>query len=72
MARLTLGIETIVDEILIEWIDSDGKNVRFDAIAVVSDYRISSALPALHRLSARLEGRSTPWGAVRAARRSRG
>jgi len=46
----------LADQILGEWVLSDDENVRFDAMSLVDDFSIVTALPALkelvHRLSA--------------------
>ena len=44
-----------VDGLLVEQVDSDDKNVRFDAFAVIREFRIVSALQALRALAERLE-----------------
>ena len=44
-----------VDELLAEQLISEHETVRFDAIALVADFKITSALPALRRLAGWLE-----------------
>jgi uncharacterized protein HemX len=53
-----------VDELLAEWVLSDDPNLRFDAMALISDHNIRSALPWLRLLAERLEdasGSSAPY-----------
>lgn len=50
----------IVDEILTEWVLSDDETKRFDALALIDEYRVRSALAALRTLAARLEGGTGP------------
>lgn len=50
----------VVDELLSEWALSDDENQRFKALALVSDHRIVSALPALRELLVKLQDSPTP------------
>lgn len=59
-AALDADARRVVDELLSEWVLSDDENLRFDALALVSDHRILSALPALRELLVRLDGATTP------------
>ena len=52
----------VVNAILAEWVLSDDPSKRFDALALIDEHRISSALPALRELRKNLE-RSTGPGA---------
>jgi hypothetical protein len=38
-----------------EWLLSEDENMRFDALAMVRDLRVMSAMPALRELATRLE-----------------
>lgn len=51
---------TEVDEVLSSWVLSDDLAERFDALAVISDNSVRSALPALRELSTRLERSQDP------------
>jgi hypothetical protein len=42
------------------WLRSDDESLRFDAIALIRDQQISTALPELHELADRLETASGP------------
>jgi cysteinyl-tRNA synthetase len=44
----------VADQVLAEWALSDDEKVRFDALALVDDFKIVSALPALRELASRL------------------
>ncbi len=50
----------IVDALLAEQLTSEDETVRFDAIALIADFKISSALPALRRLADWLESQPFP------------
>ena len=45
----------IVDQLLAEQVESPVANVSFDALAVIREFRVVSALPALRSLADRLE-----------------
>jgi hypothetical protein len=49
-----------VEDVLRDWIRSEDPSLRFDALAIVSDYALTSALPALHDLARRLAGSHAP------------
>jgi hypothetical protein len=49
-----------VDYILAEQVESTSESDRFDALAIVGEFRILSALPALKRLASRLENSDDP------------
>ena len=51
----------VVDEVLAEWVDSDDLGRRFDALALISEHRIASALPAVRRLARKLALAKEPW-----------
>ena len=59
-AALDADAREVVDELLSEWVLSDDEKHRFDALALVSDHRVLSALPALRELLVRLDGSTTP------------
>jgi hypothetical protein len=44
----------LANEVLQEWVLSDEEGVRFDALALIDDFKISSAVPALKALADRL------------------
>jgi hypothetical protein len=50
----------LADQVLSEWTLSDDENVRYDALVLIGDFRIMSALPALRELSARLRRSNAP------------
>jgi hypothetical protein len=50
----------LADQVLSEWTLSDDDNVRYDALVLIGEFRIMSALPALQKLSARLRGSKAP------------
>lgn len=59
-AALDPDERSAVDEVLGEWVLSDDPNLRFDAMALISDHNIRSTLPSLRRLAERLEDASAP------------
>jgi hypothetical protein len=50
----------LADQVLAEWALSDDENVRYDALVLIGDFKIVSALPALRDLAARLRLSKTP------------
>ena len=50
----------VVDELLAEWILADDENKRFDALALISEHRVESAMSALYRLAERLRASAAP------------
>ena len=62
-ARLDVADRVEVDVVLRSWLLSDDEGERFDAVAVVDDNVVCSAIPALRELMDRLESSDSP-GAV--------
>lgn len=50
----------MADEVLGEWALSEDERVRFDALALIDELKIKSAIPALQRLAARLADSTMP------------
>jgi hypothetical protein len=50
----------IVDRLLAEQLGEDDEDIWFDALAVIREFRITSALPALRQLADRLESANGP------------
>lgn len=44
-----------IDELLAKWVLSDDEAERFDALAIIFDHDVASAIPALRQLASRLE-----------------
>jgi hypothetical protein len=44
----------LANQVISEWVLSDDETVRFDAILLISEFRIFDAVPALHALTSRL------------------
>jgi hypothetical protein len=51
---------SVVDQLLAEQLMSEDETVRFDAIALIRQFEITSALPALRRLADWLESQHWP------------
>lgn len=51
---------SMANQVLIEWALSDSEKVRFDALVLINDFHIVSAIPALRELAIRLESTNTP------------
>jgi hypothetical protein len=49
-----------VDAVLAEWLSTGHEGLRFDAMALIREHKIASALPALRALAASLEVSSLP------------
>lgn len=50
--------QALADRVLADWVVSDDETVRFDGLALVEDFSVVLALPALRALASRL-GTST-------------
>jgi len=50
----------MADRVLCEWALAEDDTVRFDALALIDKFRISSAKPALQNLARRLAARHDP------------
>jgi len=50
----------LADQVLAEWALSQDEKTRFDALALIDDFEIITAVPALHKLAARLESDHAP------------
>jgi hypothetical protein len=50
----------VVDQLLCEQLASDDETVRFDALALIHEFRITAALPALRTLADWLEAQNSP------------
>lgn len=57
---LTLDERLVVDRLLAEQLSSDDENVRFDALALISEFSVVSAVPALRQLASWLESQRWP------------
>ena len=58
--RLDNGARAKANDGITRWLLSDVEAKRFDAVALVREFRITQAVPALMELSQRLELESTP------------
>jgi hypothetical protein len=58
--NLEVADRAAADQCLVEWLASDDENRRFDALALVDDFRIKRAQPALRLLRERLKLSKTP------------
>jgi len=50
----------LADQVLTEWVLSERPSVRFDALALIEDFRIIKAIPALETLAKRLPSSRSP------------
>lgn len=50
----------MADEVISEWVLFESEKMRFDALALIDDFCIERAMPALHDLAIRLSTSSTP------------
>ena len=50
----------MADQVLSEWALSEDEGIRFDALALIDDLKIQTAVPALHKLATRLALSATP------------
>lgn len=50
----------MADQVIVEWALSSDENLRFDALALIREFEIASAAPALRQLAERLSTLQTP------------
>jgi hypothetical protein len=50
----------MADQVLDEWVLSEDENVRFDALALIHDLKIATAMPSLRALATRLTSSTVP------------
>jgi hypothetical protein len=58
--RLSPAERREIDSLLAESLGSSDEDVRFDALALIDEYRIASTLPQLQSLASRLLTETTP------------
>ncbi len=49
----------MADQVLAEWALSEDEKVRFDGLALIDDFPIATAIPALQKLAKRLASLAT-------------
>jgi cysteinyl-tRNA synthetase len=59
-ALLKIEEREVAGSVLIEWLQSEDESLRFDALALVDDFRITAAVQALRQLSKRLASNTAP------------
>lgn len=52
--------QKLADQVLKEWVLSDDENLRYDALILIGDFRITSAVSALQELATRLKHSKAP------------
>jgi len=50
----------MADAVLSEWVQSYDENLRFDGLALIDDFKIVTAIPALRKLAGRLALSTAP------------
>ena len=50
----------MADQVLSEWALSEDEGLRFDALALIDDLKIDTAVPVLHKLATRLSSSKAP------------
>ena len=53
----------MADQMLAEWALSEDENIRFDALALIDEFKIVSVTPALQKLASRLASSKAPGAA---------
>jgi hypothetical protein len=53
-SRFTSSEQALAGRVLAEWLESDDENRRFDALALIDEFRVAAAVPALGWLADRL------------------
>lgn len=65
----------VIDQVVGEWLLSEDEGLRFDALALIAEHRIRSAVPALRQLAellARDTGPGAPYELAKVHRTIRG
>lgn len=52
--------QKMADQVLAEWALSDDEKLRFDALALIDDFKVASTVPALRQLANRLASSDAP------------
>jgi hypothetical protein len=58
--RFDANERAMADQVLCEWVLSDDETIRFDAMVLINDLRITQSVPALKELAKRLASSSAP------------
>lgn len=58
--RFDASEQSMANRVLAEWVLSDDEGIRFDALALIDEFKIRQAVPALHELAQRLEKSKFP------------
>ena len=61
----------VIDALISEWVNSDDETKRFDAVALIGEHRIQSALPALGKLVEALDRSNAPGAPYESAKVTR-
>jgi hypothetical protein len=59
-AKLDASERGMANRVLVEWCLSTDEGMRFDALAIIDDFRVSDAAPALRELANRLRKSNEP------------
>jgi hypothetical protein len=59
-SRLNAEERAMADQVIVEWIDAGDARRKFDALAIVDQFRIVTAVPRLQRLETELQQRTDP------------
>lgn len=58
--KLDAAERRMADQVFTEWAISEEEDVRFDALALINDFKIKMAIPELHKLATRLASSNSP------------
>lgn len=58
--RLSPDEQELADLVVAEWVFADDEATRFDALALIDEFQLVAALPALHKLTLRLSSAKEP------------
>jgi hypothetical protein len=58
--KFDLAERTMAHEVIAEWALSDDEGLRFDALALIDDFKIADEIPVLQKLASRLASSSAP------------
>lgn len=58
--KFDLSEKSMANRVLAEWVLSFDEGMRFDALALIDEFKIKQAVPYLHELAERLERSKSP------------
>lgn len=58
--KFDVSEQLMANHVIVDWALSEKEDLRFDALALISEFKIRQTVPALRELAERLRGTHTP------------